>query len=214
MNGASHTNGNGRYAGDGEAKQAFLDYRENGADAEAFNHVVAVYRDALVHYLRSILGDANDAEDVVQEVLLQAAQKAAQFDPAQRLRPWMYTIAQNKAVDLMRKRRRHSASSLDQPVEDIDPASEPHSIGSLLLDEDTPDPGELIAERDMHDVVLEMLDSLSPDLKEVVILTHLRGMKYREAADTIGIPMGTVKSRLHVAMVKLREMVTERALEA
>jgi RNA polymerase sigma-70 factor, ECF subfamily len=168
-----------------------------------------------VRYLRGVLGDEHAAEDVVQDVLVQAVEKAGQFDAAQRLHPWMYTIAHHKAVDYMRRRNRHDAVSLDsRPLETDAVIDAPHCLRDTLVDEEVPEPSELVARRELDAIIGGMIDELPDALQQIVRLTQLQGMKYQEAADAIGIPIGTVKSRLHTAMERLREMATTRALGA
>ena len=170
-------------------------------DAAAFESLVHRYEMELFSYLRRYLGSAEMAEDVFQATFLQVHLKKEQFEEGRRFRPWLYTIATNQAIDAQRRNRRHRMVSLDNRTGGED------DVGSLLEmlsgAEQTAD--EQMESEESKAWVRSAVDELPDGLKQALLLVYHKGMKYREAADVLGIPVGTVKSRLHAAVLKLNE---------
>lgn len=170
-------------------------------DAAAFESLVHRYETELFSYLRRYLGSAEMAEDVFQATFLQVHLKKEQFEVGRRFRPWLYTIATNQAIDAQRRNRRHRMVSLDNRTGGED------DVGSLVEmlsgAEQTAD--EQMESEEARAWVRSAVDELPDGLKQALLLVYHKGMKYREAADVLGIPVGTVKSRLHAAVLKLNE---------
>lgn len=170
---------------------------------EAFGVLVRRYEGELYGYLRRYLGDANLADDVFQNTFLQVYTKVGQYEPGRPVRPWLYTIATNQAIDALRRQGRHQAVSLDQDREETSAAETPQLMG--LLESRGPGPLEQIQGDERRQLVRASVDRLPEFLRQVVILAYYQGLKYRDIAEILGIPVGTVKSRLHSALVKLHE---------
>jgi len=170
---------------------------------EAFGVLVRRYERELYGYLRRYLGDSDLAEDVFQNTFLQLYTKSGQYEEGRPVRPWLYTIATHQAIDALRRNGRHQALSLDQHHQDAGDG-EVRSLVELL---ETRGPGPLdhLQSEERRQRVRESVERLPEFLREVVILAYYQGLKYREIADIMGIPVGTVKSRLHAALVKLQE---------
>ena len=179
-----------------------LNYFRQG-QTEAFGALVRRYERELYGYLRRYLGDAELAEDVFQNTFLQLYTKAGQYEPGRPVRPWLYTIATHQAIDALRRNSRHQVLSLDQNRKEL-PNGEIRSLLELL---ETRGPGtvEQVQGEERRDRVRASVDHLPDFLKQVLVLAYYQGLKYREIADILGIPVGTVKSRLHAALVKLQE---------
>jgi len=171
---------------------------------EAFGVLMARYERELYGYLRRYLGDANLADDVFQNTFLQLVVKIGQYEPGRPVRPWLYTIATNQAIDALRRQGRHQALSLDHYREE----STNGEANSLMdsLQSGAPAPPELTENLELNERVRASVDLLPDFLRQVLILAYYQGLKYREIADIMDIPVGTVKSRLHAALVKLHEM--------
>ncbi|MCX7700503.1 MAG: sigma-70 family RNA polymerase sigma factor [Gemmataceae bacterium] len=170
---------------------------------EAFGVLVRRYERELYGYLRRYLGDDYLADDVFQNTFLQVYQKAEQYDASRRVRPWLYTIATNQAVDALRRQNRHAAISLDQTAGE----SSDGDWRSLLelLEASGGDPLEHLLSEERRVLVRAAVDQLPDFLRQVVILAYYQGLKYRDVANILGIPVGTVKSRLHSALLRLHE---------
>jgi len=176
---------------------------------EAFGVLVRRYERELYGYLRRYLGDANLADDVFQNTFLQLYTKIGQYERGRPVRPWLYTIATHQAIDALRRIGRHQAVSLDQNREEL-PDGEVRSLVELI-ESRGPGPLDLAEGEERRKRVRASVDGLPEFLRQVVILAYYQGLKYREIADILEIPVGTVKSRLHAALVKLHEVWSESA---
>lgn len=174
---------------------------------EAFGVLLRRYERELYGYLRRYLGDSDLAEDVFQNTFLQLYVKSGQYEIGRPVRPWLYTIATHQAIDALRRNGRHQAVSLNQNQKEL-PDGEVRSLLELL---ETRGPGPLDAAQgeERRERVRASVDQLPDFLRQVVILAYYQGLKYREIADILGIPVGTVKSRLHAALVRLQEVWTD-----
>jgi len=179
-----------------------LEYRQTG-NRELYAQLVYRYERELFNYLRRYLGNAEMAEDAFQATFLQVHLKCEQFQEGRRFRPWLYTIATNKAIDARRRNKRHRMVSLDTPRE-----QDHEDVGRLvnLLESDDQGPVDSAVSAEREKVVRRSLDELPENLQSVIQLVYYQGMKYREAADVLEIPVGTVKSRLHAAVAKLTDV--------
>lgn len=179
-----------------------------GGDKSAFGLLLRRYEREMYGYLRRYLGDANLAEDVFQNTFLQVYLKSNQFEEGRQVRPWLYTIATNQAVDTLRRNGRRPTVSLEQ----AGVSSNGIDLRALLetLSSRDPDPLEAAVQEEQREQVRAAVEHLPDLLKQTLILTYYQGLKYREVADILEIPVGTVKSRLHAALVKLHEIWTEQ----
>lgn len=181
-------------------EEILLRYRRTG-NRELFALLVQRYERELYNYLRRYLGNAETAEDAFQATFLQVHLKREQFEEGRRFRPWLYTIATNQAIDAQRRNKRHRMVSLDGGQSgDADVAR----LVDLLVS-DAPDPLAEASREERGVWVQTALDELPDPMRAVVELVYYQGLKYREAAEVLAIPVGTVKSRLHSAILKLNE---------
>ncbi len=178
---------------------------QNGERA-AFGELVRRYQTELFGYLRRYLGDGTLAEDVFQNTFLQLYQKAGTYQAGRPVRPWLYTIATHQAIDALRRQGRHQALSLDQDREDQAGLDLPHLLAAL--ESRQPGPLDQVQGEERRQFVRASVDRLPDFLKQVVILSYYQGLKYRDIAEILGIPVGTVKSRLHAALHKLHQAWT------
>ncbi len=183
-------------------EELLLEYRQTG-DRELYATLVYRYERELFNYLRRYLGNAEMAEDAFQGAFLQVHLKCEQFQEGRRFRPWLYTIATNQAIDARRRNKRHRMVSLDTPRE-----QDHDDVGRLvnLLESSDTGPMDSAVEVEREQLVRRSLDALPQNMQSVIQLVYYQGMKYREAADVLEIPVGTVKSRLHAAVAKLTDV--------
>ena len=182
-------------------EQLLLDYRDTG-NREYFAALVRRYERELYGYLRRYLGDAEMAEDAFQATFLQVHLKCQHFEPGRKLKPWLYAVATNQAIDAQRRNRRHKMVSLDRGG-----SGEQAEVGKLLdtLLSEEPSPTVQLSEFEKREWMDESIAKLPEGLRDAISLVYFQEMKYREAAEVLGIPVGTVKSRLHAAIAKLNE---------
>jgi RNA polymerase sigma-70 factor (ECF subfamily) len=179
-------------------EQLLQNYRQD-ADPAVFTELVSRYQRELYNYLRRFLGDATLAEDVFQATFLQVHVKRDVFEQGRKFRPWLYTIATNQAIDAQRRNRRHRRLSLNQPQ------STGESLGTLLdlVAGDSGDPSLAAEGSEQSAWVRGEVEALPEPLRNAVNLVYFKGMKYRDAAKVMSVPVGTVKSRLHAAIGRL-----------
>ena len=127
-----------------------------------------------------------------------------ELEEGRRFRPWLYTIATNQAIDAQRRNSRHRMVSLDR----AGTGREDDELGTLveLLVSGEPNPLHELDRQERRMAVREGVEGLADSLRAVVVLVYYQGMKYREAAEVLDIPVGTVKSRLHTAVQKLHDV--------
>jgi RNA polymerase sigma-70 factor, ECF subfamily len=179
-------------------------YREQGPEA-VFNVLVHRYERELYRYLARYLGDAILAEDVFQNTFLQVHLKRGLYEDGRPFRPWLYAIATHQAVDAMRKGGRHPTVSLDQRGSANQRESDAGSLLDLLVNEGNGPLAEL-QEQERQQWVRDSIERLPESLRQTLILAYHQDLKYREIAEILKIPVGTVKSRLHAALSKLQDM--------
>ncbi len=182
-------------------EQMLLEYRQSG-DRELFAQLVYRYERELFSYLRRYLGNREMAQDAFQSTFLQVHLKCESFDTDRRFRPWLYAIATNQAIDTRRRYSRHQMVSLDAPAGNFD--NEVSRIVNMLESSDA-SPEENMQTAERVALVRETLKSLPESLYTVIQLVYFQGLKYREVAEVLDVPVGTVKSRLNSAISKLAE---------
>jgi RNA polymerase sigma-70 factor, ECF subfamily len=170
---------------------------------DAFAVLLRRYEQELYGYLRRYVGDANLAEDVFQNTFLQLYVKIKSYQAGRPVRPWLYTIATHQAIDALRRHGRHQAVSLHQMRDDGN-CAESEDLAGILHGKDV-DPLDAVQCEERRLAVRAAVDELPEFLRQVVLLGYYQGMKYQEIADVLGIPLGTVKSRLHTALKRLQE---------
>ena len=188
-------------------EELLLDYRLH-QNRRAFEELVRRYEREMYSYLRRYVGDATMAEDVFQATFLQLHLKAEQFEEGRKVRPWLYTIATNQAIDAQRRNRRHKMVSLDRRGSSDSVRDDVGSLIELLTSKEPGAATNLDAE-ERRKWIQKAVNDLPDALRQAVLLVYYQGLKYREAADVLNIPVGTVKSRMHAALLKLNEAWTE-----
>jgi len=175
----------------------FEQYRTG--DRESLRTLIERHQKDLMRFLIRLTGDAAGAEDVFQDAFLQIHVSADTFDPTRRFRPWLFTIAANKARDHLRKKGRRRTLELSAPVNG---AGGDDAAGSFvdLLSIDMPHIGSGLEANETSRQVQQALDLLPPLLREILLLAYFNRLTYVQIHEELGIPLGTVKSRLHAAV--------------
>src|SRR5262249_14431698 len=178
-------------------------YRDSGRTQD-FDALVHRYEHELYRYLVRYVGDRSLAEDVFQNTFLQVHLKRGLYEDGRPVRPWLYAIATHQAVDTLRKVGRHPTVSLDQRMPSGG-ESEAGSLVGLLVSEESGPLSELQGQ-ERAEWVRESVAKLPETLRQTLVLAYNQDLKYREIAEILKIPVGTVKSRLHAALAKLQQM--------
>jgi RNA polymerase sigma factor (sigma-70 family) len=174
---------------------------QNG-NVEAFNQLVLSYQDRVFSIALRILGDGDLAEDITQDTFLAAYRSLSRFRGGS-FRAWLYRIATNACYDEVRKHKRHPMLSLEEKEDEYDmPLIQDASQISGIL------PEHEYEQLELERVIQQAIHHLDVDQRAVVVLVDLQDMDYQEVAQILGVPLGTVKSRLSRARVQLRNLLS------
>jgi RNA polymerase sigma-70 factor (ECF subfamily) len=173
--------------------------RYGRGDEAAFREIVSRYKNGLYAFLRHFLNRQDLVEDVFQETFLQLFTSRESFDDSRPLRPWLFTIAANKAKDALRKWQRTSAIPIGTLAE-----SEDLSFDDMLntLTSDTTMPYEELERSETAVQVGRIVANMPDNLREILLLAYFSKFSYKQMARILSIPIGTVKSRLHTAVAR------------
>ncbi len=167
-------------------------------NTEAFGGLVRRYQDRLYNTVYRLVGNAEDALDVVQEAFLSAYQSLAGFKRDSLFFTWLYRIAVNTAISHKRKQRvllRIDSGAGGEPAHDpADPS-------------DLSRPGHALEQAEQERRVHQALARLSPEHRAVLVMKDMEGQKYETMAEVLQVPIGTIRSRLHRARLELRELL-------
>lgn len=156
-----------------------------GGDTDSFRLLVERYEKPVRRMVSNLINDRHICEDIAQEVFLAAYRKLASFDPARSsFSTWLFTIARNRSINAMKKKRSESVSRPPERVNSTGPA-------------DTLEQDELFARLDAA------LDALAPRHRRALVLAEFEDLSYEQIAQIEGVPIGTVRSRIHRAKEKL-----------
>jgi len=172
-------------------------------DSDAIRQLVRQYEAPIFHIIWRSIGNVEDARDLTQETFVKAIRAIATFDLDRPFRNWIFRIATNLAIDHLRRRRLRTVSI------DVDPGDEAHgSMRAPLLIDPGDRPDERYARARLSERLARLVAQLPPDYRTVVHLRHHDQLSYEEIAQVLGIPLGTVKARLHRAHHRLRALWT------
>lgn len=168
-------------------------------DRERFGELVGRYQTRLVNYLYRIVRSLDDAHDLAQEVFIRVYQALDRYDSQYRFSTWLFRVAQNAAIDVLRKRRvqlvpiSRREDSSGEPAPDFD------------LPSDDPTPLAILEGTERASEVRKAIDALPWEYRELILLRHYGELAYEEIADLKGMPLGTVKNKLFRARQMLKQ---------
>jgi RNA polymerase sigma-70 factor (ECF subfamily) len=168
-------------------------------DLEAFNQLVLLYQELAFNLAYRILSDGAAAEDATQVAFLSAYRSLRSYRGGS-FRAWLLRMVTNTCYDELRRRKRHPTTPLLPVIEEQDEMESP----AWLADQD-PGPEQVLEQGELEKAVQHCLNGLPDDFKIVVIMVDIEGLDYGEVSQTIGKPLGTIKSRLARARIRLRE---------
>jgi RNA polymerase sigma-70 factor, ECF subfamily len=165
----------------------------------AFGELIRRYQDRLFNTVFRLVGVIEDAQDIVQETFLNAYKSLENFKGDAEFFTWLYRIAWNTAISLKRKQRvALSIHGGRNGQAGIDP-----------LDASETNPGHALEKAEQDRRIQEALNRLSPEHRAVLVLKEMEGQKYEVIAEILGVPVGTIRSRLHRARMELREILEQ-----
>ncbi|MEZ0396701.1 MAG: sigma-70 family RNA polymerase sigma factor [Anaerolineales bacterium] len=171
-----------------ETELSLIEQAQQG-DRNAFGELVRRHYESVVHVVYRLCGEAQLAEDAAQEAFLRAWINLPSFEPRASLRNWLYRIAVNAALDVLRRKS-------EETVEDED---------MLMVSDQTPGPEEALIRREQVELLQRALQALPEASRSVLVLREYGELSYQEIANVLDIPIGTVMSRLNYARNRLRE---------
>ena len=188
-----------RPPGDQEADDASLVRRCLKDDPDAFRFLVERYQGEVYGLALRVLGRAEDAEDLVQETFLRAFRALGRYDPTRPFGAWLHTIAARLCIDHHR-RNRAKLVSLTQPEEGT--SGEERTIE---LEDPADRPDEEVEKSELARRLDALVQELPPDSRTAILLRHQQDLPYEEIARVLGVPIGTVKARIHRARIMLKQ---------
>jgi RNA polymerase sigma-70 factor, ECF subfamily len=169
----------------------------------AFNSLVARHQRSLINFFYHLCWDRQGAEDCAQEVFLRVYSHLDTYEPQAKFTTFLFRIARNLWIDRMR-----SAAVHGKPLSlEASPGGEGRSLQERVASR-VQSPVEILAREEQQDALRRAIDQLPDEQKAVVILSEIQGMKYQDIGEILGVPVGTVKSRMHTAMEKLKDLLS------
>lgn len=173
-----------------------------GGDPQAFADLLARYRDSILNLVRCRLGTRSLwLEDVAQDVFVQVHRRAASFEGRSSVKTWLYSVAINVCLDHQRRERRRRVSAT------VDPES-PEPLAQLP--DGSLDPLQQLEQQRREALVRAAFDDLPPGYRLVLHMREREDMSYQQIATALGVPVGTVRSRLHNARAALGGLLASR----
>ncbi len=164
-------------------------------DREAFASIVQYYMKPAYYVALGYVGKPDDALDLSQDAFVNAFRHIRRFDTSKSFFPWFYSILKNLCMNHLNRIRRRREDSIDEMAE---------AEGQVPIPIETVNPEENVVRKDLEVKIGQALQRLRPREREIIILQHFQDYSYQEIADLLGIPIGTVMSRLYSARQSLR----------
>ena len=183
-------------SGFGERSDAEILAEVAAGDIDAYGKIVGRYRGRLYNFVFRFVSDRETAEDIVQETFLRAFRKRKEYRAIANFSTWLFTIAGNLAKSELRRRKRWRLFSLHRDDD---------SESGIELPDETYRPDKVAESSLADDQIHDAIASLPENYRQVILLRDVEGMAYQEIAEIVDCPVGTVKSRVNRARLKLQQ---------
>src|SRR5688572_2214620 len=193
---------NSKQRSDSSGQKAWIRQAITG-NLEAFNELVLEHQSMAYNLAYTLLGDPALAEDATQEGFVKAFQNIGSFRGSS-FRAWLLKIVTNTAYDVLRRAQRHPM----QPLLPVDEYGEEDDSPAWIADP-TADVQEIVEQREFSEQLYQVLDELPEAFRSVLTLIDIYEMDYTEAAQALGVPLGTIKSRLARARLQMQQRLKE-----
>jgi len=187
---------------DPETSDNVLFQQALAGDQEAFEALFSRYQRSLFRLIYRYVGEYNEAHDVLQQVWLQLYLSLPKLYPNVQMKPWLFTVAHNRSLDVLRRRRFLSFSEVEKGNEE-DETAFLNTIPDTSLT-----PEELVEQRDLQQAIQRAIQTLPGTYRTVVLLYYREQMSYAEIGRVLKMPVSTVKTRFHRAKPFLRDVLT------
>ena len=185
---------------------AILVRQSQHGDSVAMSRLITKYQDRIYNTILKICANSHDAAELTQDTFVKCIEKINTFEGKSAFYTWLFRIAVNLTLNYCKRNTRIGMQSLqDRVAEESDGAAV--ELGTFLTDQSADNPAVLAQDSEIGEIVLAALAKLQDHHRAVVVLRDIEGMNYSEIAETLGIEIGTVKSRLSRARANLREIL-------
>lgn len=173
---------------------------QNG-DMDSFDILVSLYSDRAYAVAFGVMGNKHDAGDMTQEAFIKVFKNIGKFNFQSAFNTWLHRIVKNVCIDELRKRKRRSVLSLDATINSGD------GEYMLQIPDDSPGIQEILEKEETQKFIWKALNELKENHRLVLVLADIKGYDYTEVAEMLDVPVGTVKSRISRARIKLSEII-------
>jgi RNA polymerase sigma-70 factor (ECF subfamily) len=172
-------------------------------DVLAYRSLVERYQERVYHMVYGMVRNQEDARDITQDAFVKAYKNLDRFRLESSFYTWIYRIAMNLAIDHLRKRKRHGETSFDEQVATRD------ERGGIDEAHHQDNPARSLQRKQLYRRIMDALQQLPEDQRQAMLLREIDGLSYKEIAEIMEIPEGTVMSRLYYARKKLQKLLEE-----
>jgi len=173
-------------------------------DATAYRGLVEKYQGRVYGMIYGMVRNREDARDITQDAFVKAYRKLDTFRIESSFYTWLYKVAMNLAIDFLRKKkRRGGVGEFDEGIATRD------GTGAVAEVHRADSPRKVVERKQLYKAIMDALEKLPEDQKQVVLLRELEGLSYKEIAEVMGIAEGTVMSRLFYARKKLQALLAD-----
>lgn len=171
---------------------------------DSFDILISMYIDKAYSVAFGVMGNSHDANDITQEAFIKVYKNIDKFNFQSAFNTWLYRIVKNACIDELRKRKKSTVISIDAGIDSDD--------GEYILQIPDESPGiqEILEEKEAGIYLAEALAELKENHRAVLVLADIKNYDYSEIADMLDIPVGTVKSRISRARIKLAEIIRKK----
>lgn len=174
-------------------------------DQAAYKALLERYQRPVFALVRRMVADEEEARDLAQEAFIRAFRNLKQFDQSRKFSSWLFRIANNLCIDHYRRRKLDTVPMVRR--------SEGEEEETWDLPDTGPSPAQTFSDRERARRLLAVIESLPPVYRMVILLRHQQGLAYDEIAETMDLPLGTVKARIHRAHKLLKEKLSRQGLD-
>ena len=175
-------------------------------DSAATEQLILRYQNRIYNVVLKICSDADDAAELTQETFVKVLENLDRFEARSSFYTWAFRIAVNLTLNYCQRNARLAVRSLDSECEQSNSQAK-QSLKEFLSDDRSPDPAALAQNKELHEIAIEALNNMDEAQRTVLVLRDIEGMSYARIAETLGIEIGTVRSRLSRGRTKLRDIL-------